>query len=40
MRIVKSKSLIFSSGDAISSTPFNINDLFGDFGGFGGFGWN
>ena len=27
---------IFSSGDVISTTPININDIFGGFGGFGG----
>ena len=36
MQIVESKFLIFSSGDVISTTPININDIFGGFGGFGG----
>ena len=36
MQIVELKSLIFSSGDVISTTLININDIFGGFGGFGG----
>ena len=36
MQIVELKSLIFSLDDVISSTPININDIFGGFGGFGG----
>ena len=36
MQIVELRSLIFSSGDVISTTPININDIFGGFGGFGG----
>ena len=35
MQIVELKSLIFSSGDEISTTMSNINDFYGSFGGFG-----
>ena len=38
MQIVESKSLIFSSGDAISTTSLNIADIFAGIPGFGGFG--
>ena len=38
MQIVDLKSLIFSSGDVISTTSFNINDFLGGIPGFGGFG--
>ena len=40
MQIVESKSLIFSSGDVISTTSLNIADVFGGIPGFGGFGWS
>ena len=40
MQIVESKSLIFSSGDVISTTSLNIADIFGGIPGFGGFGWS
>ena len=38
MQIVELKSLIFSSGDVISTTSLNIADIFGGIPGFGGFG--